>query len=130
MDWERVYRDLKKLNWVILLILGAASYYLAAPSFTRGIILGGLIIIANFHLFQRTFRTAFSPKGFMQTTKFSIVARFYLRLMALGVILYILINQGWADPVGLVIGLSTVVISIVSFGVKGLFKHYYQEATD
>ncbi len=101
-------------------------------SFTTGIILGGLIIIANFHVFQHTFRRVFSPEGVMKTTnmKMSVIVKFYLRLLGLGIIIYILITRGWVDPVGLTIGLSTVVISIVSFGIKSAFKMYSREATE
>jgi hypothetical protein len=132
MDWEKVYGDLRKLNWFILLILGIISYFLMRHSFTTGIILGGLIIIANFHVFQHTFRSVFSPEGVMKTTnmKMSIIVKFYLRLLGLGIIIYILITRGWVDPVGLTIGLSTVVISIVSFGIKSAFKTYSREATE
>jgi hypothetical protein len=101
-------------------------------SFTTGIILGGLIIIANFHLFQHTFRSAFSSERATQkaNVKVSVIVKFYLRLLGLGIIIYILINRGLADPVGLTIGLSTVVISIVSFGIKRAFKTYSREATE
>jgi len=122
MDWEKVYGDLRKLNWFILLTLGIISYFLMRHSFTTGIILGGLIIIANFHVFQHTIRRAFSAECAMKTTKKSVIAKFYLRLLGLGIIMYILITRGWVDPVGLTIGLSTVVISIVSFGIKRALK--------
>ena len=98
-------------------------------SFTTGIILGGLIIIANFHVFQHTFRSVFSPEGVMKTTKVSVIVKFYFRLLVLGIIIYFLITRGGVDPVGLTIGLSTVVISIVSFGIKRAFKMYSREAT-
>ena len=129
MDWEKVYGDLKKLNWFILLILGIISYFLMRHSFTTGIILGGLITIANFHVFQHVFRGVFSPEGVMKTTKMAIIAKCYFRLLGLGIIIYILITRGWVDPIGLTIGLSIVVISIVCFGIKRAFKMYFQEAT-
>jgi len=132
MDWEKVYRDLRKLNWFILLILCLISYFLMRHSFTTGIILGGLIIIANFHVFQHTFRRAFSSERVTKTTnmKVSVIVKFYLRLLGLGIIIYILITRGLVDPVGLTIGLSTVVISIISFGIKSAFKTYSREATE
>ena len=124
MDWEKVYGDLRKLNWFILLTLGIVSYFLMRHSFTTGIILGGLIIIANFHVFQYTFRSVFSPEGVMKTTKVSVLVKYYFRLLVLGIIIYFLITREWVDPIGLTIGLSTVVISIVSFGIKRAFKMY------
>ena len=129
MDWEKAYGDLRKFNWIILLLLGIISYFLMRQSFTTGIILGGLITIANFHLFQHVFRGVFPPEGSMKTNKMSIIAKFFLRLLGLGIIIYFLLTFLWVDPIGLIIGLSTVVIGIVSFGIKNAFKLYSREAT-
>lgn len=129
MDWEKIYRDLRKLNWIALLILSFISYFLMSSSLTMGIILGGLIIIANFHVFQHTICCAFSPEGGMKAKKIVIIGKYYLRLLALGILIYILIGHGWVDPVGLVIGLSTVVISITSFGIKRAWRTMTGEAT-
>ena len=46
----------------------------------------------------------------------------------MAVILYILISSGRVDPVGLVIGLSTVVVSIINIGIRGFWKTLSGEA--
>jgi len=122
MEWKKVYRDLNRLNLLFLLILGFASHFLLSHAHTLGIISGGLIIMANFHVFQHTIRSAFSPEGAMKNKKKAIIAKFYLRLLGLGIIMYVLITREWVDPIGLTIGLSTVVISIVSFGIIRALK--------
>ena len=129
MDWEKTYKELKKLNWFSLLIMSLISYCLLSSSFTLGIILGGFIIIANFRVLQHTIRSGFSSQGVMNASKFIIVVKYYLRLLALGVVICYLIKRGWVDPVGLAVGLSTVVISIVSFGIRTAFKSVIGEAT-
>ena len=129
MDWEKTYKDLKRLNWFSLFIMSLLSYFLLSSSFTLGIILGGFIIIANFKVLQHTIRRGFSSQGVMNASKFIIIVKYYLRLLALGVVICYLIKRGWVDPVGLAVGLSTVVISIVSFGIKTAFKTVTGEAT-
>ncbi|MGD9033694.1 MAG: ATP synthase subunit I [Desulfobacteraceae bacterium] len=129
MDWEKTYKDLKRLNWFTLFIMSLLSYFLLSSSFTLGIILGGFIIIANFKVLQHTIRRGFSSQGVMNASKFIIIVKYYLRLLALGVVICYLIKRGWVDPVGLAVGLSTVVISIVSFGIKTAFKTVTGEAT-
>jgi hypothetical protein len=94
-----------------------------------GVILGGLITIANFSLLQHTIRGVFSSRGFDASAKVSIVAKYYLRLFGLGVILFVLITRGWVDPVGLAVGLSTVVFSIVGLGINMALKTSTTEAT-
>jgi hypothetical protein len=117
MEWQRFHNILRMLNWLFLLCFSLASYFSMSPYWTAGVILGGLIAIANFNVLQHTVRRAFSPEGIHHGARFSIVGKYYLRLVALGVILYVLITRGWIDPVGLVVGLSTVVLSIVGLGI-------------
>jgi hypothetical protein len=117
MEWQRFHNILRTLNWLVLLCFSLASYFSMSPYWTAGVILGGLIAIANFNVLQHTVRRAFSPEGVHHGARFSIVGKYYLRLAALGVILYVLITGGWIDPVGLAVGLSTVVLSIVGSGI-------------
>ena len=128
MDWKTLYRDLSTRNWLILLFLSSISFFVMSNSLTLGVILGGLVIIVNFNILQRTICRAFSSERIM-TGKITVILKYYLRLLALGVIIYVLITKGWVDPVGLAIGLSTVVISIVSFGISRAWKTYSTEAT-
>ena len=129
MDREELAKRIKSRNWVILLTLGLASFFLMGDAFTLGILLGGLLIIANFNLLAHTIRSAFTPNGMPAGNKPAIVGKYYLRLLALGLIIYVLIHYGRIDPVGLVIGLSTVVISIVSIGIRDAWKLSSGEAT-
>jgi hypothetical protein len=128
VDWEIAYKDLRRLNWLTLLIMGSLSYFLMSQSFTLGIILGGLIIIVNFKVLQHTIRGAFSPDDVMTSSRILIIMKYYLRLLALGIIIFILVKRGWVDPAGLAFGLSTVVISITSFGIKEALKTMTAEA--
>ena len=129
MDWEKTYKDLKKLNWFSLLIMSLISYFLLSSSFTLGIILGGFIIIANFKVLQHTIRRGFSAQGVLSASKFFIILKYYLRLLVLGAVICYVIKRGWVDPVGLAVGLSTVFISIVSFGIRTALKTVTGEAT-
>ena len=79
MEWEKVSKEIKTLNWVTLLVLGSASYPLMGSAFTLGIILGGMIVIANFNLLQKTIRSAFGPDGVMKSKKVSIVSKCRIR---------------------------------------------------
>lgn len=118
MDWRRLYRELKTLNWFILLVLSLGGYLFLSSEQTIGIILGGLIIMANFGLLQHTISGAFGLDGSMHKGKASILTKYYLRLLGLGVVLYVLIARGLIDPVGLAIGLSTTVFGIVTMGIQ------------
>lgn len=123
MDWEKICHKIQTLNWVVLLMLGVFSFYFAASAFTLGAILGGLMIIANFNVLQHTVRRAFCSDGNMTAGKKTIIIKYYLRLAVLGILIYTLLSNSWVHPIGLVMGLSTVVISIITLGIHMLLKH-------
>jgi len=127
-DREKLLRQITTTNWIFLLILGSLSSVFMSVTFTLGVILGGLIIIANFSVLQHTIRYAFSDQGAMGGKKISIVAKYFFRLAIMGLIIYILITNGWVNPIGLAIGLSIVVFSILNFGIRTAWKTSSREA--
>lgn len=128
MEWKIIYEEIRVKNWIVLLILSSAGYFFLSPGQTFGIIMGGLLIIANFKVFQRSIQKAFSPDGLLKKSNISIIIRYYVRLLVLGAIIAILIGKGWADPIGLAIGLSTLVISISVMGIRMAIKVFAEEA--
>jgi hypothetical protein len=128
MEWEKLQNILRKLNWVVLLILSLFGYFIMSPFWTAGVVFGGLVAIANFSVLQHTVRRAFSPEGVHQGARFSIVGKYYLRILALGVVIYGLITRGWIDPVGLVVGLSTVMVSIIGVAIHLALRTRTKEA--
>ena len=122
MDWKDISKYLHAQSWVILLILGSLSFFFMRPAFTLGVILGGLIIIANFNVLQSTIRGAFTPEGTMMNKRRAIVAKYYLRLAILGLIIYILVTNELVDIVGLLIGLSIIVLNILIIGIRFAIK--------
>ena len=128
MEWKIIYEEIRIKNWIVLLILSSAGYFLLSPNQTFGIIMGGLLIIANFKVFQRSIQKAFSPDGLLKKSNIAIIIRYYVRLLVLGAIMAIMIGKGWADPVGLAIGLSTVVIGIYAMGIRMAMKIFAEEA--
>ena len=111
------FKELDRRNWFILLILSSISYFFSSHRITLGVILGGMVIIANFNIMKSTISKAFPANEPIRSGKGLLIAKSFFRLFVLGVIIYLLITRGMVDPVGLAIGLSTVVFSIVSLGV-------------
>ncbi|MBN2060240.1 MAG: ATP synthase subunit I [Deltaproteobacteria bacterium] len=118
-DWECTYKDLKKRNWVVLLILACPCFFFFDRPFTFGVILGGFISIANFSFLQLAICKAFSGETRIKA-KTAILC--FVRLSGLVVIIYILITRQIVNPVGFTVGFSTVVISIVSYGISMAMK--------
>lgn len=121
-DWERTYKDLSGGNWFILLIISSISYFIMSHKFTLGVILGGLIIIANFHVLQSTMSRTVSVIGGKKSGRVWIIVKSLMRLLFLGVSIFILITRDLVNPIGLTIGLSTLFLSIVAFAIKNIGK--------
>jgi hypothetical protein len=129
MEWESLYKNLKVLNFGILLVLTSVSYFVMSHAFTVGIVIGGLIALASFHMLQHTIRKGFAPDRAQKTKKGLIIAKFFLRFGATGVLIYLVISRQWAHPVGLTVGLSIVVISIVILGLMSIRRMFLEETT-
>lgn len=128
LDWKAAYREIRLINWITLLAFSLGGIVFFDSASTVGIILGGLIIMANLGLLQHTVRRAFAGDGTITRSRWSVILKFFFRLLALAAILFALIASEWVNPVGLAVGLSTLFISIVGFGIKRACKIYIREA--
>ena len=129
MEWDSLYKNLKLISWGVLLVLTSVSYFVMSYTFTVGIVIGGLTALASFHVLQGTIRKGFSPERTPLAKRASIIVKLYLRLGVMGILIYTVISRQWVQPVGLTVGLSIVVISIIILGLMSVPKVFSQETT-
>lgn len=122
MEWNSVYEDLKIKNWIVILLFSSISFFTLSHSFTLGIIVGGFISTANFFFLQRALKKAFGADFRRKNRKIAIFFNYYFRLLILGIIIFIILKYKLLDPVGLTIGLSTIVVAIALVGISIAFK--------
>lgn len=108
---DPLQKKLEMMNWIILGVLLTLSYFLMSPSFTLGILLGGLICIVNFHWLDRDLRKIF--ENLSDRSKSAMLVKYYIRFGITAVVLYFIITGGLVDIIGLLVGLSLVVINVV-----------------
>ena len=109
-------KKIERGHWLVLGVSLAASALWLPHSFTLGILIGGLISIANFYWLARDLKRLFGlfSEGVTQArAKYYILMKFYLRFIVSAIVLYVVITRMPVSVVGLVVGLSIVVISIV-----------------
>ncbi len=94
--------------------------------FTLGVIAGGLIVTINYTLLARTLKKSLAPGQL--TSHRVIIAKYYIRFIASGVIIFFLISGQYVDPLGLFTGLSVVVASISAAAARELTKLIFKEA--
>jgi hypothetical protein len=108
---KRILNFVTWANWVLCGLATVIGFALAPPAFALGVFFGGLLVTINFHLLARTLRSALVPPYL--TSHNLVLAKYYLRFTASGFIIFALIATHLVHPVGLVIGLSIVVASII-----------------
>jgi hypothetical protein len=99
-----------RLNWLLLLVMTAASVLFISPYFAKGLFVGGLIANISFILLKKDITRVLS--GPLNAAKGRFLIKYYIRFTVLALILFFLVRYRSIHLVGLLVGLSTVVISI------------------
>ena len=123
---QRLIKFITITNWVLFFIGSIAGFLITTPDFAKGIIFGGLIVTINFHMLSRTLKKAFRPPHLASHNV--ILAKYYLRFIVSGFIIFVLISKNYVDPIGLFIGLSVVVASIMLATICEIKKLFLKEA--
>ena len=123
---ERLLKFITRANWVLLVLASALGLIFLPLNFAKGILFGGLIVTVNFHLLYRTLKKALTPPHLSSHN--IILAKYYFRFFVSGLILFFLIKSGYVNPLGLFIGLSVVVASIMLATLLEVKKLIFKEA--
>ncbi len=108
---DPLQKRLELTNWIILGILTVISFTFMPRKFALGMLLGGFISIVNFHWLVRDLRKAF--RSLSEKSNSVVMFKYYIRFAVTAIALYFIITGDIVDIIGLLIGLSTVVIAIV-----------------
>jgi hypothetical protein len=123
---ERLLKFITRANWVLLLLSSILGLIFLPIDYTKGIIFGGLIVTVNFHLLYRTLKKALTPPHLSSHN--IILVKYYFRFFVSGLILFFLIKGGYVAPLGLFVGLSVVVASIMLATILEVKKLIFKEA--
>jgi lipid-A-disaccharide synthase-like uncharacterized protein len=113
-------QKLELINWLMLGAFVLLSLILQSYRFTLGVLLGGFISIINYHWLNHDVKKVF--KNLNDQAKTRVVFKYYIRLGVTAVVLYFIVSSDIVDVIGLLIGLSTVLINIVLTTVITLSK--------
>jgi len=117
----RTLHSVHKFNAVILGLLIAGSWYIFSWPLAMSVMIGGLLASASFILLSRDIRKlmdSFTRAGANRNTvkrvsKVRLLFNFYARLGVIGLILYELNVYMPIHMIGLAVGLSTIMFSVV-----------------
>jgi hypothetical protein len=122
---EALLKRIEQFNWVLLALLATGSFVFFSREFALGVLVGGILAIANFYLMKRSLLRALDPqrKG---KTRFVYLLKYYLRFAALGLMIALLLIKGWVNPFGMLLGLSIIVLGIALVGVEQARKLFFK----
>ena len=118
-DDQNLLAEMARRNWIILALLLAGSALARNPDFSVGILCGGLTAVAGYQWLHSALVKALQRSETGTVRSFQV--GYVFRLLALAVVLGLLIAVVRVNIVGLVIGLSVVVINIFWTTVKRIF---------
>ncbi len=123
---KRLLNFVTRANWALFVITSITGFIVASPAFAWGILCGGLIVTINFHALSKTLKNALTPPHISSHNV--VLAKYYIRFIITGIIIFILISTHFVNPLGLIIGLSVVVASIILGTLNELKYLIFKEA--
>ena len=133
LTWtERLLSDkAHSRNWLILAGLVALSTLLWNVRFSVGVAAGGITANLSFLLLHQTLRRMFvhnMAQGKKKPAVLGVIIRYYIRFIFTGLIVLVLLKYKLADPIGLLIGLSVIVINLTATGLYLAHRMRVEEA--
>ena len=107
-------------------VSAVGGWYISGWCFAQSVLIGGTLVNGSFWLLKTDIQQLMlrvgnedGPQGTaftMERTRFFL--KFYARLVVLGLLLVVLASQAAIDVIGLTLGLTTVMFSVVIIGLS------------
>lgn len=104
----------------LMAFLTLAGWALFSPQVGLGALAGGCIAIANFFWIRNVLQRILGQLPAKATMYAQF--RFIARLSLTGVLLYFIITSGWFSLAGLFVGLSVIVINIITLSLYSALR--------
>jgi ATP synthase I chain len=126
-------KNMKTARWIILAGLVVAGWLWQGREFAGGIFAGGLVAVLNFHwmayILDATLNRQWTDPEELhiagRRAAAIMVLKYILRFSALAVIIFVLVKTGWVNIFGLLVGLSTVVLTLLVLGILESRKIFF-----
>jgi len=99
-------------SWILLALLALGGAVCVSLKFAASVLAGGVLAIANFYWLSSIIkRVLLLPAG--KAGRFA-QARYFVRLAVMALVIWILITYAGVHIIGLLVGLSVLVINIIA----------------
>jgi len=118
---ERLLHSIMQVSLLMLAVFTAGGWYLENWAFAQAVLIGGILASGSFYFLKRDVEQVIarvsvagsSFRGVKNMEKVRFLVKFYARLIVFGLLLFVLTTKVHINIIGLVIGLSTVMLSVV-----------------
>ena len=110
---DPIQKRIEYISLTIWIALCVVSFFLFGDTFALGVLLGGVVCIVNYQWLYRHARAAISLTA--RQGKSFMARRYILRLTTTGAVLFALIAYMKIDIIGLLLGLSVMILGIMSY---------------
>ncbi len=121
------------LNWIIAVFFSVLAWMYYPGMIAKSVLIGGLLANISYLYLKKDLKDFLQGKllhsGKVKTAKIKFYLKYYARLTALALILFILVSRHIVHPLGLLMGLSVVVISI-GITMASVVKKFYFTAKE
>lgn len=118
-------RNLWLGNLVTFVVLSLGAFILAPLHSAISVAVGGAIALVNFRLLERSISRSLMPQLVEKKPVLGkALLKYYIRFAATALAIILLVRQGLVEPLGLLVGLSVVVVTIFIWGALHARKLY------
>jgi len=117
---ENIVTVLNAGSWILLALMACAGLLFVSGKFALGVLTGGVLAIANYHWLHSIIKRALLLSANRSGTFARI--RYVLRLAIVAIIIWIMIIRFGIDLIGLLVGLSVLVINIFALTIYRLIS--------
>jgi hypothetical protein len=124
---------MKNTSWIVLAVLTVLGWLGISQEFALGILVGGVLAVLNFHVMAyilgSTLNRHWSSQEEWQAVGRQAVPfmalKYVLRFTVLAAIIFFLVTTGRVNIFGLLVGLSTVVLTLIVLGILQSRKIFF-----
>jgi hypothetical protein len=130
---QKILRAIQYVSLVLTIVFAAGGYFLRSESFALSVLFGSVLVNGSFWLLKRDAEQilnrvaasqAEASQAVQRMERIRFIVKFYAKLIVLGLLLYAASTRMQLDMIGVALGLSTVMLSVIGIVLGGGRKLY------
>ncbi len=130
---ERILQSIQRVSLILTVVFAGGGFYIWGSMFAQSVLIGSLLVNGSFWMLKRDAeqilgRVASSDPDAVRTVqkmeRVRFVFKFYAKLIVLGLLLYAVSTRMQLNMIGVALGLSTVMLSVIGIVLSGGRKLY------